>query len=240
MSTVQPQPVERDLPVDRDLQRDLSLIHAHDHDGTDADGRRVPTPSVGWTGTIVRLVFGVIWAIDAYLKWQPGYRDSYISTLKQTAQGQPAFLHGWFHFWITLQSGAPSVFATLTGITETTLAIVLLLGVARRAGYTLGAGYMLMVWAVGEGFGGPYVAGSTDVGTGIVYVMLFVTLLVYSPPARRERFSLDKFLERRLSWWRFVAEPHRVDRVHGAPRVEPVVVGEVGPRLRAGSTSGLG
>ncbi len=26
-------------------------------------------------------------------------------------------------------------------------------------------------------------------------------------------------------WWRFVAEPHAVDRVHGAPLVEPVVVG---------------
>jgi thiosulfate dehydrogenase (quinone) large subunit len=59
---------------------------------------------------------------------------------------------------------------------------------------------MLMVWAVGEGFGGPYVAGSTDVGTGIVYVMLSITLLVFSPPARRERFSLDKFLERRVAW----------------------------------------
>ena len=158
MSTVQQQPVERDLP----------LIHAHDHDGIAADGRRVPTPSAGWTGTVIRLVFGVIWAIDAYLKWQPGYRDTYISNLKQTAQGQPSFLHGWFHFWITLQSGAPSLFATLTGVTETFLALVLLLGVARRLGYTVGAVYMLMVWAVGEGFGGPYVAGSTDVGTGIV------------------------------------------------------------------------
>ncbi len=86
---------------------------------------------------------------------------------------------------------------------------MLLLGVARRAGYTVGAVYMLMVWAVGEGFVGPYVAGSTDVGTGIVYIMLFVTLLVFAPPARRERLSLDKFLERRLSWWRFVAEPTR-------------------------------
>ena len=93
MSTVQERPVERNRP----------LIHAHDHDGTAADGRRVPTPSTGWTGTVVRLVFGVIWAIDAYLKWQPGYRDSYISTLKQTAQGQPSFLDGWFHFWIQLQ-----------------------------------------------------------------------------------------------------------------------------------------
>jgi uncharacterized membrane protein YphA (DoxX/SURF4 family) len=192
-----------------------------------ADGRRLPTPSQGWTGTIVRLLFGVIWAVDAYLKWLPGYRHDYISNLKQTAQGQPSWLHGWFHFWINLQTGAPALFATLTGLMETTLALVLLLGVARRAGYTVGAVYALLVWAVGEGFGGPYMSGSTDVGTGIVYTMMFLTLLVFSPPARRERLSLDRLLVGRWRWWRLVAEPHAVDRVHGAPLVEPVVVGEV-------------
>jgi uncharacterized membrane protein YphA (DoxX/SURF4 family) len=185
----------------------------------------VPTPSRGWTGTIVRLLFGVIWAIDAVLKWLPGYRDSYISSLKSAAQGQPSWLHWWFHFWIKLQSGAPGLFATLTGLMETALALVLLLGAARRLGYTVGAVYALLVWAVGEGFGGPYVSGSTDVGTGIIYTMLFITLLAFAPPARRERLSLDAVLIRRWGWWRLVAEPHAVDRVPGAPRVEPVVVG---------------
>ena len=174
----------------------------------------------------MRIAFGIVWALDAMLKWQPGYRHTYLDALKQTAQGQPGFLHPWFHFWINLQAKAPYVFATLTGITETTLALVLLLGVARRAGYVLGIGYMLMVWAVGEGFGGPYVSGATDIGTAIPYVMAFVSLLVFSPPARRERLSLDKALVARFHWWRFVSEPHAVDRVHGAPRVEPVVVGE--------------
>jgi uncharacterized membrane protein YphA (DoxX/SURF4 family) len=210
-------------------QSDSPIQHAHDYAGHLADGRSLPSPSAGWTGTIVRLLFGVIWAIDAYLKWLPGYRDTYISNLKQTAQGQPSFLHGWFRFWINLQSGAPTVFATLTGVAETSLALVLLLGVARRAGYTLGAVYALMIWAVGEGFGGPYMSGSTDIGTGIIYTMLFITLLVFAPPARRERFSVDRLLESRWGWWRHVAEPHAVDRVHGGPVVEPVVVGEVQP-----------
>jgi hypothetical protein len=38
------------------------------------DGRK-PAPSSGWTGTIVRVLFGVIFAIDAALKWLPGYRN---------------------------------------------------------------------------------------------------------------------------------------------------------------------
>ena len=123
-------------------------------------------PLASWGATSLRLAFGIVFAINAVLKWLPGYRDSYLSQLKDVAQGQPSWLHGWFHFWVTLQSGAPSFWADLTGVTETALALVLLLGVARRPGYLVGAGYMLLVWAVGEGFGGPYVSGSTDVGTG--------------------------------------------------------------------------
>ncbi len=73
---------------------------------------------------------------------------------------------------------------------------------------------------------GPYQSGATDIGTGIIYTMMFISLLVFAPPARRERFSLDRVLVAAWRPWRFIAEPHAVDRVHGAPRVEPVIVGE--------------
>jgi thiosulfate dehydrogenase (quinone) large subunit len=190
-----------------------------------ARSRRIPNPSAGWTGTTVRLLFGVIFGIDAALKWLPGYRDTFLIQLKSMAASQPSWLHGWFQFWVSLQSSAPAAFATLVGLTETGLALVLLLGVARRAGYIAGLMYTLLLWGVGEGFGGPYRFGSTDIGTGIIYALLFLALLTFAPPARRERLSLDRVLESRLPWWRFVAEPHAVDRVHGAPRVEPLIVG---------------
>jgi thiosulfate dehydrogenase (quinone) large subunit len=192
---------------------------------TSPSGRRLPTPSAGWTGTIVRVLFGLVFGVDAVLKWLPGYRNTYLSALKSAAASQPAWLHGWFHFWITLQSKAPTSFAVLTGLAETGLALVLLLGVARRAGYALGVGYSLLVWSVGEGFGGPYASGSTDVGTGVVYALLFITLLTFAPPARRERLSLDRILVARWMSWRHLAEPHAVDRVVGAPIIEPVAVG---------------
>jgi nitrite reductase (NO-forming) len=171
------------------------------------------------------VLFGVVFGVDAVLKWLPGYRHTYIAALKSASASQPAWLHGWFHFWITLQSKAPASFAVLTGLAETGLALVLLLGVARRAGYAVGVVYSLLVWSVGEGFGGPYASGSTDVGTGIVYALLFVTLLAFSPPARRERLSLDRILVSRWTAWRHLAEPHAVDRVAGAPIIEPVAVG---------------
>ena len=160
----------------------------------------------GWGGTILRLAFGVVWAIDAVLKWLPGYRSSYISQLNGAASGQPAFLHGWFHFWITLQSSSPSFWVDLTRVTETVLALVLVLGVARRPGYLVGAGYMLMVWAVGEGFGGPYTSGATDVGAGVIYTLLFLTLLACSPASLRERLSVDRLLAARYPGWRKLAD----------------------------------
>ena len=33
----------------------------------------------------VRLLFGVAWAIDATLKWLPGYRHTYLAQLQSTA-----------------------------------------------------------------------------------------------------------------------------------------------------------
>ena len=53
--------------------------------------KRLPSPSAGWTSTAVRLLFGVILAIDAVLKWLPGYRNTYVSQLKTAAAGQPSW-----------------------------------------------------------------------------------------------------------------------------------------------------
>jgi hypothetical protein len=36
-----------------------------------------------------RIAFGVIWLIDAGLKWEPAFRSGFTSMLKESAQGQP-------------------------------------------------------------------------------------------------------------------------------------------------------
>jgi nitrite reductase (NO-forming) len=161
---------------------------------------------------VIRLLFGAAWGIDAGLKWLPGFRQNFLPMLRHTAKGQPSWLHWWFHTWIAVQSHAPGLFVTLTALVETALALVLLLGVARRAGYVLGIGWSLIVWAVAEGFGGPYMSGSTDIGCCIMYALLFGALLVFAPSAENERFCLDHALVKRWSRWRTVAEPHTGDR----------------------------
>jgi hypothetical protein len=90
--------------------------------------------------------------------------------------------------------------------------------------------------AVGEGFGGPYMSGSTDVGTGIVYALLFITLLTFARPPAGSASAWTGYWSRGVSWWQFAAEPH-VDRARGAPLVEPVIVGERQPGTPAPAPS---
>jgi thiosulfate dehydrogenase (quinone) large subunit len=170
------------------------------------------TARAGYGLTMLRICFGVILTINAILKWLPGYRETYLAQLKGAAAGQPHWLHGWFHFWITLQSGSPALWADLTGIAETAIAAVLVFGFARRPGYLFGALYMLLVWGVGEGFGGPYTSGATDVGTGIIYTVLFLVLFVCAPPAEQEHLSLDRILVARHPAWKRVADFGRAGR----------------------------
>ena len=59
-----------------------------------------------------------------------------------------------------------------------------------------------------EGFGGSFLAGATDLGTGLMYV--FVFLILYSLetlPAATGAWTLDRRVEPRIHWWRKLAEP---------------------------------
>lgn len=159
-----------------------------------------------WQKSAARIVFGVIWAIDAGLKWSPAFRHDYLGLVSAAARGQPAWLQPWYHFWIALISPRVGLFAYATAVTESLIAIALILGFARKCAYILTAVFSLMIWSTAEGFGGPYTAGATDVGTGIIYAMAAVFLLALNASAGTSRYSLDAWIERRLPWWRAVAE----------------------------------
>ena len=66
-----------------------------------------------WPKDALRATFGVIWLIDAILKWLPGFKDSYMSTIMGIAKGQPGWLRPWFDFWIRLQHPAATFFPSL-------------------------------------------------------------------------------------------------------------------------------
>jgi len=156
--------------------------------------------------TMLRMAFGVIWAVDASLKWQPAFRANFQQILSGAAQGQPGFLGWWFGLWQLVVSGRAPLFSVLTASTETYLAIALLTGFARRFTYSLGIMYGLFVWSVAEGFGGPYMPGTTtDVGAAIIYSLLFIAFLLVDAG----RFSVDHLIEKRVPAWRWVSEFRR-------------------------------
>jgi nitrite reductase (NO-forming) len=147
---------------------------------------------------VVRLPFGVIWGIDATLKWLPGFRDHFLMMIQMSGQGQPSWLAPFFHFAASAVRPAPGLFAILTALAETAICLSLLLGIGQRAGFVFGAVFGLAIWGAGEGFGGPYMSGSTDIGCAVMYSVLFVALLLAVPRAVRAAApSLDSRLVRR-------------------------------------------
>ncbi|MBS4728682.1 hypothetical protein MSM1_10180 [Mycobacterium sp. SM1] len=166
-----------------------------------------PTVRRDWAPEAVRIIFGIIWAIDAWLKWQPGFRTTFLPNMITTAGAEPHWLAPWFAFVLRVLRTAPHVWPYLAAGVETTLAITLLLGVGRRAVYAGGAVYGMSIWCTADGFGAPYGPGATDIGPGIIYALVFVSLLVMLERGHGGHLALDAVLVRRVPWWSRLAGP---------------------------------
>jgi len=162
-----------------------------------------------WPKDALRISFGVIWLIDAVLKWLPGFRSTYMSGLMGQAQGQPGWLRPWFNFWINLQHPHVSFFVGLVAVAETLIALAIIFGFARKITYIAAVIFSLLIWMTAEGFGGPYTSGASDIGTAIIYALVFLFLLALSYYTGPARLSVDYYLEQRISWWWRVAELRR-------------------------------
>ena len=157
-------------------------------------------------GAALRVAFGVVWAVGAALTWSPDFAVHYVGYLHNAAQGQPDWLAGWFAMWIGVVTPHAVLFTWLTRIVETTIALALLTGFARKTLYIVGALFSLLVWSTAEGFGGPYTVGANNMGTAITYVLIFVALIAINTRGGRSPYSLDFFIEKRWPRWRRVAE----------------------------------
>jgi uncharacterized membrane protein YphA (DoxX/SURF4 family) len=169
---------------------------------TPMTGRNFPA----WPKYALRITFGAIWMIDAVLKWLPGFRSSYMSSIRGAGMGQPGWLQWWFHLWINMQNPAPTFFAYLVAVLETLVALAVIFGFARKVSYIAAAVFSVVIWAAAEGFGGPYASGSSDIGTAIIYALVFMCLLTLAAYTGTDRYSVDYYLEQKFSWWSRVAE----------------------------------
>jgi uncharacterized membrane protein YphA (DoxX/SURF4 family) len=194
-----------------------------------------------WPKYALRYTFGAIWLIDAVLKWLPGFRSGYTGMISGAGQGQPGWLKPWFSFWTNLQSPHAGFFVTVVAVLETLVALAVLFGVARKVSYIAAAGFSVVIWAVAEGFGGPYTSGASDIGTAIIHALVFMCLLTLSAYTGPDRYSVDYYLEKKISWWWRVAEvghPVQQQPVQQQPvPVIPVAVVPVVPAAVAANGS---
>jgi nitrite reductase (NO-forming) len=162
-----------------------------------------------WPTDALRIGFGIIWLVDAALKWLPGFRSGYMPTIMGEADGQPGWLKPWYHFWINAQHPDATFMAFLVAVLETLIAVALITGFARKLTYGAAIVFSLLIWGTAEGFGGPYTSGASDIGTAVIYAVVFAGLLALSYYSGPSRYTADYYLEQKYSWWWKVAETRR-------------------------------
>lgn len=151
----------------------------------------------------LRICFGLVWVVAAWLKWQPSFISNFGSMIAGVADGQPGPVQAWIKFWVMIVSINPSLIAYGSAVVETLIAAFLVLGIFSNLTYIVGIVYTLGIWSVAEGFGGPYTPGqSTDVGTGLPYAILFGVLLCISAGSY---FAGDQWLTPKLGRWGLLA-----------------------------------
>jgi nitrite reductase (NO-forming) len=126
--------------------------------------------------SFLRIAFGIVWGIDAAFKWTPSFLFGLSGSVSSMLPGQPVWASEWIHFWLGIINYAPHIFAILIAVAESALAIALVFNFLPKTVYVFGFIFSLLIWSVGEGFGGPYVAGVTDIGTAIMYAFVFAAL----------------------------------------------------------------
>lgn len=145
----------------------------------------------------LRILFGLIWLIDGSFKFRPGFEQNFAVP----SSTSPSWLNPWFAFWSNQVSANPALWVYMTGSFEIALGLALILGLLRKIAYTAGIALSLLIWAVPEGFGTPYGPSSTDIGTGAVYAIALVSLLIFDATFGPGRYSLDGWIQHRWPAW---------------------------------------
>jgi uncharacterized membrane protein YphA (DoxX/SURF4 family) len=155
--------------------------------------------------SVVRVIFGFIWLVNAFYKWQPAFRRGFVGLITAAAKGQPSWLMPWFQAWHNLIALQPALFSYGVALAETFLGLALIAGFARKLIYAFGAGWSIVIWTTAEGFGQQH-GVPTDIGAAIIYAVVFVALLALDTGCGTRAMSVDALIERRLPWWRRIAE----------------------------------
>jgi uncharacterized membrane protein YphA (DoxX/SURF4 family) len=152
---------------------------------------------------LLRIVFGLTWAIAAWLKWQPAFINTFMDQVTGASDGQPPMVKYWILWWGSMISTNPQLYAYLLASLETTIAALFIFGILTNLTSVVSILLSFGIWSVAEGFGGPLQPGkSTDIGPGIMYTIISGLLLAI---AAGRYYAVDQWLTPRLGRFGFLA-----------------------------------
>jgi uncharacterized membrane protein YphA (DoxX/SURF4 family) len=157
--------------------------------------------------TAFRIAFGLVWLIDGLTKFTFLQPSDIVNMVQSAGQGQPSWLQPWFNFWLNSVTSSPTAVYYSIGMIEILLGLVLIAGFLRKPVYIVGILWSLIIWAIPEGFGGPYASGSsTDIGAAVIYAFVFVAMIIAERGAKYGDYSLDALIIRRWNKWKRLSE----------------------------------
>jgi thiosulfate dehydrogenase [quinone] large subunit len=148
---------------------------------------------------VVRILFGLLWAIDALFKWLPGFVNGQTLTheLGGAAGVSLPVEHQWLQLWNTVGLADPSLFAHILAVIETLAAIALIFGVFSNVALIGSAILSFGIWSGAEGMHLPWFQpGQTDLGPSVGYIFASLGLFFAAAGAT---WSLDAVIAPKVS-----------------------------------------
>ncbi|PJJ55538.1 hypothetical protein [Compostimonas suwonensis] len=155
---------------------------------------------------VVRILFGVLWAIDAIFKWLPGFigGETLADELGKVDSVELPVVHEWLQLWNTVGLANPPAFAVVIAVIETLVAIALITGTLSNVAFLGSALLSFGIWSGAEGFHLPWKDGMTDLGPSVGYI--FASLALFYAAAG-STWSVDSRLRPRLGRAGWLSSP---------------------------------
>ncbi len=141
----------------------------------------------------LRVIFGCVWAFDAWFEWQLAITNNITNHLTPTVADQSTAIQLWLMFWVHVAKLNPHLFTYLMATGETALALCLIVGAFNNMACGVGILLSLLIWSTAGSFGGPYGQGSADIGVALLHVLVFAGLFLGKAGLT---FGVDRYLSK--------------------------------------------
>jgi len=154
---------------------------------------------------VTRLILGLVFIADSMLKLIPDSAYLIKENVLTGAYGAWSFVYPWVAFWANFTANNINFFVTFAIVVEFLIGLFLILGLFKKFLYIAGAAYSIAIWLTISQFGGPYIAGTLDIGATPFYFLLFLLLIFTERNFNAYDKSMDKIMKTKYKIWQKIA-----------------------------------